>query len=502
MKSIRAFLVIALLSTITLITFLAALNGYRDSLKKAEQLFDSELTDRAYLLSSTFTYAITNEFNQAQVLNSFTTQNNKNKHDIDSVFAFQIWQQNNLLLRSMNAPDIPIAQFEAGFQDRNIASHRWRTFSFNNKASNLWIMTAERMDIRYILAENIILETILPVVFMLPVIGLLIWSIISYGLYPLKQLAKALSNKRADDLSPFSVDKQPSELIQVVSSINDLFHRLETSFLREKRFASDAAHELRTPISAIKIHLHNLTHSGSEDKTEAVSTDNKNHSLQQLKSSVERMEHLIEQILNLNRISPEQYMSKFKTLDLYLLAQAIIAREYDQFNQKKQQIELQGEHCQINGDSFSLDVLLQNLLSNACKYTPEGGSILVSVTCSRSRNSNTRKKDEIEQVLLQVQNTGPGIPEELYERLFDRFYRLNGDRHNSGSTGCGLGLAIVKQITELHKATIVIDEAQFINKAHQKGVMISIFFNHSSSLATNLAPKSAIKKTSKRAHNA
>ncbi len=461
MKSIRSFLIYAILSSITLISFLSALNGYRDSLEKAEQLFDSELVNKAYLLSSTFSYSIDKHIDKESVLETFTAKKKESKQPLESTYLFQIWNRDHLLLRSFNAPVTPLARFESGFQDNNFSQYRWRTFSYYNKSVDLWIITADRVDIRYILAENIVLETILPLVLMLPIIALLIWLIIRYGLSPLKQLSAELSNKRADDLSPLSIEQKPDELIQVVSSVNDLFHRLKTSFLREKRFASDAAHELRTPISAIKIHLYNLKCSIEQSADD--------HNMHLLTLSVDRMEHLVEQILNLNRISPEQYMANFKELDLYALAQDIIIREYEPFNKKNLQIELQGEHCHIHGDLLSLDVLLQNLLTNARKYTPEGGSILVSLSCKQGAEKQ-------KQIQLQVQNTGAGVPEEQYERLFDRFYRSHGDRHDSGRSGCGLGLAIVKQIAELHHADIVIDKAEFCQDPQKKGFMVTLTF--------------------------
>lgn len=470
MKSIRSFLIIAIVSTITLIIFLSALNGYRDSLAKAEQLFDSELLNKAHLLASAFAYTIdANNTTSTKIrytkhrkteipATRVALKNEVKEGTLESVFIFQIWQGQQLLLRSFNAPDLQMAQFIAGFHYKNIADYRWRTLSYYSELSDVWIITAERVDIRYILAENIVLETILPAILMLPVVAFLIWFIIHYGLSPLKQLALTLSNKRADDLSPLPVTEQPAEVTPLVSSVNDLLYRLKTSFLREKRFASDAAHELRTPISAIKVHLHNLSCS--------VVPCVADHNFQQLSISVERMEHLVEQILNLNRISPEQYMAQFKELDLYLLAQELIIREYSAFNNKNLKIELQGEHCKINGDLLSLEVLLQNLLSNACKYTPEGGSVLVSICCDQNTKGG----------LIQVQNTGSGVPEEQYERVFDRFYRSNGDRHDSGSSGCGLGLAIVKQIAELHHADIVVSQAHFSAEAQKKGFMVSVTF--------------------------
>ncbi len=451
MKSIRTFLITVILSTITLVVFLSALNGYKDSMHKAEQLFDMALVDKAYLLSIVFSLFNENGYkplSESRVINLMQAKHPEIKGN--DVFMFQIWQDNSLLLRSLQTPKEPISDFKAGFQNKNIIGHRWRTYAFYNDKSHLWILTAERSDIRYVLAENIILETILPVIIMLPLLGILIWILISYGLSPLRKLAQELGNKKADDLSPLPVEQQPVELIQVVNSTNDLFNRLKASFLREKRFASDAAHELRTPISAIKIHLHNL----------ALVVPGNNHSFQQLNDAVNRMGHLVEQILNLNRTSPEQYISRFTEVDLYTIAQEVIAREYQQFAEKDLQIELEGKHVHIDGDPFALDVLLQNLLSNACKYSNNGNSVCVSI--------NTTEQS----VELQVQDSGPGVPEDQYGRLFDRFYRLHGDRHDSGVTGCGLGLAIVQQIAELHQARIELGHSSFAT-----GLSVKVIFN-------------------------
>lgn len=457
MKSIRFFLSIVILSTITLMAFVSALNGYRDSMTKAEQLFDSELENKAHLLSIAYSAHQKNNKNRTDVSENGTEYDNSGNGIIqaDDFFAFQIWHKEQLLLHSPHVPKVAIAHFEQGFSNRNFLDHRWRVYSYNNSDSNLWIFTAERMDIRYVLAENIVLETIIPVVIMLPFLGILIWSIITYGLSPLRLLAEELRRKQADDLTPLAIEKQPVELIQVVNSTNDLFKRLKASFLREKRFASDAAHELRTPISAIKIHLHNLSHLIPSSEASSF-----NDSFHQLQLSVDRMGHLVEQILNLNRTSTEQYVTRFTELDIYNLAQDIIVKQYAYFEQKQLKVALEGEHCQIKGDKFSLELLIHNLLTNACKYTPEGGSVLVNIHSDKNR------------VYLRVEDSGPGVPEEQYARLFDRFYRLNGDCHASGTIGCGLGLAIVQQIVELHHAKISLQPSGFAT-----GLLVEVSFS-------------------------
>lgn len=242
MKSIRIFLVVVLLATITLTVFLSALHGYRSSMEEAQQLFDIKLSDTARLLAAT----------------GSPGRVSGQPIPAASQFAFQVWQDGRMIQQSTNAPATPIAHFEPGYQYTNFSNYRWRVYAFPETAGQRWVFTAERVDLRNELAEDIIMQSVLPVVATLPPLGLLIWLIVGYGLSPLRQLARQLHEKRADDLGALSVDRQPYELRQLVVSTNDLLRRLEASFTREKHFASDAAHELRTPISALKVHLHNL----------------------------------------------------------------------------------------------------------------------------------------------------------------------------------------------------------------------------------------------------
>ena len=177
----------------------------------------------------------------------------------------------------------------------------------------------------------------------------------------------------------------------------------------------------------LKVHLHNLRARLGNDDEDIIL----------LRDGVERMGHLIEQILALYRTSPDQAAVKFESVDLFKLVQSLIARSYHAFESKQQEIEMDGESHIIEGNVFALETLISNLLNNANKYTPEKGRIHVVV----------RRHEE--GGLLRVEDSGPGIPEEQYQRVFERFYRLHGDQHNSGVIGCGLGLTIVKHIFDL-----------------------------------------------------
>jgi two-component system sensor histidine kinase QseC len=241
--------------------------------------------------------------------------------------------------------------------------------------------------------------------------------------------------------------------MQVITTTNDLLSRLEASFAREKQFASDAAHELRTPISALKVHLHNI----SKDLPAG------NHDLVQLEAAADRMGNIVDQILALHRTAPDQYMAQFRKLDLYQLVQEAIISTYAGFEEKNIQLELTGSHTTLSGDQFALETLVKNLLDNACKYTPAGGHVGVSV----SGDSAGAK--------LQIEDSGPGVPAAHYHRIFDRFYREGGDQHQSGVIGCGLGLAIVRHIADLHGASIDLQGSSF-----ESGLSISIVFPHDS----------------------
>ena len=432
MKSIRGFLVTALLATMTLTLFLAALHGYRSSMLEVQALLDTELTGRARLLSVSI-----GQFMGRQTVTSF-----------DGKRAFQVFRDGALLWRSANAPDRPVSH-RTGFQDINFNNHRWRSYTWATDHGRLRTTAAERIDVRNALAENIIMESVLPVVAALPLAGVLIWVVVGYGLSPLRHLAGQLRRRRADDLAPLPTSQQPQELLQLIDSTNDLLQRLEASFTREQRFASDAAHELRTPIAALKVHLHNISCLLPADNPELAS----------LRAAVERMGNLVEQILALYRTSPDYYVAQLVRLDLHQLAQAAIAAIYPAFEHNNLQLELRGSAAFLSGDRAALETLLKNLLDNACKYTPAGGEVRVTVN------------EQPQCVILRVEDSGPGVPEDQYARIFERFCRLGGEQHDNGVVGCGLGLAIVQHIADLHGASICVGQSVF-----ESGLAIMLTF--------------------------
>jgi two-component system sensor histidine kinase QseC len=422
--SIRRYLTLILLSVITLVTFAAAIQGYRSSMAKATHVFDDELRSLSYALIN-----ITDPNNQTIALQP------------DAAFIYQVWQHSKLVVSSHPDLKTVISNFKNEFSEHNFLAQRWRTYGHFFESHNKWVLVAQPLNRRFELAEQMILAAVTPMILCIPLLAIIIFLSVSTGLRPLRLLSDNLRAKKADDLRPITQQNQRNELNPVLETLNQLFERLSATFLREKRFASDAAHELRTPLSVLKINAHNLA-------LELSNNGLANANMQYLQQGIERMSHVVEQILLLNRTNPEQYQGQFKLINTATLCQTIIASLFPQIEAKKQEIELVGSAAMIRGDEFSLGILLQNLISNASKYSPEGSLIRVALKLINK------------QVIIQIEDSGPGIDESEYQRVFERFYRIGGDRHNSNTPGCGLGLAISKHIAELHHASLQLGRSE------------------------------------------
>ena len=427
MRSIRVFLATSIVAILILFNFIAAVQGYQSSMREADVLFDNQMLDLARLVS-----------------NIDISHEHVTSLRLGSDLAFQIWQDGELLSASTNAPAKALHDFVPGFDYTNFNSYRWRTLARFDDIQNHWVFIAERTDLRFVLAESVVLQSIGPLLLGIPLVGLLVWVFVSRGLAPLQRLSLILKTKPANDLRPIDFAESRVELNQVVASVNGFIARLEAAMDREKRFSADAAHELRTPISALKIQLHNLANTVDVDSI----------AYQELQQGIDRMQHLIEQLLSLYRSSPEQFSVNRKPLDLLSLAQDVVARLYPEFEKKNQQVSLESDTeldcCPfiIDGEPFAIETLLTNLLINASRYTPRDGQVVVAL----SKHS--------EKVILMVEDDGVGIDLADRERIFDRFTRLSSAQAE-GTPGCGLGLAIVGHVAGLHNALVKVMPSRF-----------------------------------------
>jgi two-component system sensor histidine kinase QseC len=418
-------------------------------MERASNLFDAELSSLAQTL----------EVIKASQLTP-VTQVIKVEQGAD--IAFQLYYNNQLALRTSNAPELAMSRyvgerFITGFGEHNFKGQRWRTLVKKSEIKGItqvsiqadiqdvnsqkivtqWVIVAQPLNRRFELAEEVILSAVAPIVIAMPFLALLIWFAIRRALRPLTDLTLELTDKKANDLSLLSTKNQTGELAPVVQTLNHLFERLAAAFERERRFASDAAHELRTPLSVLKINVHNVKNESNEQLD----------SMDQLVDGVDRMAHVVDQILTLNRTNPEQISIESEAISLKALIVQVISDLYPEMSKREQNISLESADVDLMGNAFSLHILVQNLISNASKYTPEQGNILV---CTHADDKS---------ITLTVEDSGPGISEEEHHRVFNRFYRVGGDQHNSSVIGCGLGLSIVKHIVMLHNADIKLSKS-------------------------------------------
>ena len=396
--------------------FLALVKGYQKSMHHGENLLDNELKIVAGVLIE---QPLTLSTNAVQVSNN------------SAQLLYQIWQNNSLLSGSSSLTNNQIS-FSEGFQTANVAGQRMRVFVMSKNTRK--VIVAEPMAKRFELAEAVILSAMLPMLWAVPLLAIFISFFVKYALAPLTRLSKQLASRQANDFTPINWQVTDEEIKPVINRLNDLFKRVETAYLRERFFASDAAHELRTPLSSLKINVHNLASKQSNSQ---------NHQeLQAMSQGINRLSNIVEQMLILGRTQPEQWQKQFSEQSLLTITQQAVSEQYDKIDEKNQTISLEGDDFVINGDEFTLTTLISNLLSNAIKYTPSNGQIIIKLASSNNNYS------------WQIDDSGAGMTEEQKDRIFNRFYRVGGDQHPSGEQGAGLGMAIVQHIIAIYDAKI------------------------------------------------
>jgi len=434
--TIQRYLLIVILSVVTLASFSAALQGYKASKAKLNHVFDEEMRSFSVALLHSpikphlFKQNSATQYPQYHVSSEqVSIKQTSTNMVLHSIFAYQIWLNDTLQLKSNNAPKILMANQPNGFSDASFLGKRWRVFVLAQNGRK--VIVAQPTEQRFESVEQVLLEAILPIVYAIPMIGLLVFFAINSSLKPLHILSKQLKQKNVNDLSPITVKDNSAELKPIEQTLNSLLNRLEGSFEREQRLSSDAAHELRTPISVLKLTAHNL-------KVAFEGNNVQRHHIDELNNNTIRMAHVIEQIITLNRTTPENFEENKTRIDLRELLQNVISENYHNIELAKQSISLTAKPIIIDGDKFSLAILFDNLIKNANKYSGAHSQIGINVV------------EEPELVHIFVEDSGVGINQEYLEKVFQRFYRVK----QHVETGSGLGLSIVKHIVDLHEGSI------------------------------------------------
>lgn len=346
----------------------------------------------------------------------------------------QVWSLSDktLRLRSPWSPHEPLeADFQDGFHDIVLQGEPWRVYAISDAEGRIQVQMAKSLKQLKIEANAQIWGgglDILTLLFL--VLTALIWWVMRRAFKAVDKAQAAILSRSDVDLTPVSMRGMPGELRPFIASINQLLERLGASLERERHMLADAAHELRTPLAAMRAYADLV----SQSEEAAV----RQQALSKLNDAALRMTRLIEQLLDHARLeTPSE--GPLASIDLTRLIEMVVRDCELLAARRSQRILMQLQPAWVAGDLDALGVLVRNLLDNALRYTQEGGTI--AVTCQVLEDG---------QVQLRVEDNGPGIAQAEHQRVFDRFYRIPG----SSPGGSGIGLSLVARIAAYHQAQI------------------------------------------------
>ncbi|MCC6879551.1 MAG: sensor histidine kinase N-terminal domain-containing protein [Rhodocyclaceae bacterium] len=423
--SLRRRLLVLLLGTVLAAWLATALFTYVDARHEIGEMLDAHLAQSAGLVAAQLEHEIEDDHDGAA----------PRQYKYERKIAFQVWdRKGRLVLRSASAPETRLQSQSEGYGDATIDGKRWRIFSRWDERRHYLVQVAERYEFRDELAQSVASHLLHPLYFALPALALLVWLAVGAGLAPLAGVAHEVARRDPDNLAPLDAGRSPREVLPLVAALNALFGRLKDSLEQERRFTADAAHELRTPLAAIKTQAQ-VALGATEDAA-------RGRALKNVVDGTDRAARLTEQLLVLARLDPQTALPSGQTVDLQALAAQGVAEMAPSAAAKDVELGLEaGGAAPVSGDAVLLAVLLRNLLDNAVRYTPPGGEAEVSV------------QSVPDTVLLTVSDSGPGIPPAERASVFERFHRVLG----SGEEGSGLGLSIVRRIADLHRAAVSLE---------------------------------------------
>lgn len=354
-----------------------------------------------------------------------------------SSLRYQLWRDDGaLLFRSDNAPTTPITSL-LGYTDApDAAGQFWRNYAVHDQNHQVKIIISEPHSYRDQINHSMILSAATPLVLGLPVLFLLLWFSIWRGLNPLIALSQEITKRAPGNLASMDVHSVPDEVRPIVIALNGLLERVAQTLDNERRFTDDAAHQLRTPLAVIQAQLYTVRRT--------LTSEPHRLALEQLQGSVTRSIRMVNQLLALARLEPQQAPPVFAPVNLSALSETVCAELAPLALQRNQTLELLAAPVlpAVAGNVDLLSMLLSNLLSNAIHYTPAGGTIHILL-------------EPVGQgVALSVCDDGPGIAPDQRDKVQERFYRLVGQNQ----PGTGLGLAICKRIAELHHSTLTLTQ--------------------------------------------
>ena len=417
--SIRSRIVFTLVAALAVAGFVASMATYYSTRLELSTIFDDQLKQTALEIVE------------------------RHKTDVSDVYVigqtsqFQVLIQvydsrDNQLYLSQKRSPLPISE-KTGFSTIETASgDEWRQYV--TTVGTQIIQVAQPVSVRSEIAVNASMRILQPTLIMMLFLAIAIWFVIVQALQSLNKTARAVSQRSPSALEPIPTEGLPFEVKSLVSSINRLMERLSDSLSAQQRFASDAAHELRTPLAAITLQAQLLSRSKTpEDKAKYIS---------RLQQGVARATRLVEQLLTIARLDPDSTQRPLQEVNIDALAHAVVEDLNSVAQAKSITLTAQTLPTLAMGLPDALRLMITNLTDNAIRYTPEGGRIEIAVQpVGRT-------------VRIVVTDNGPGIAPEERQRVFERFYRALGTK----VSGTGLGLAIVSRIVQMHHGSIHVED--------------------------------------------
>lgn len=425
-RSLQGRLLALVLAVVAGVWAVAAVTTWLDVSHELDELLDGHLAQAAALLVAQQTHELEDdETLDAPALHKYAPK-----------VAFQVFHEDRLVMRSANAPALPMLAprpgFESGFKTVVMAGSEWRVFATYGAEHDVQVYVGEQLESRASILRAALRGTLWPMALALPLLALVAWWAIHRGLLPLRQLGQMLAARQAHSLQPVVLAGAPTELGPMVDALNGLFDRIATLLEGERRFTADAAHELRTPIAAIRTQ--------AQVALAETNAAERRHALQATLAGCDRATRLVEQLLTLSRLEAQADATPpVGRVDLVAVVRQVVADVAPRALAKGQSLDLDADApCPVAADESLLAVLVRNLVDNAVRYSPGDARVHVSV---RREGGHVR---------VRVEDSGPGLPVDVQQRLGQRFYRPPGQPES----GSGLGWSIVRRIAAVLDASV------------------------------------------------
>jgi two-component system sensor histidine kinase QseC len=359
-------------------------------------------------------------------------------HKYANRVAYQVFDEDRLVMHSPNVAHRPMAQHTQGFETLTLADGKsWRIFAATGRSRDVQIYVAEQLDSRDEILWAVLRGFLPPLTLALPLLLIGLWWNVRSGLQPLQRLRQVLLKRDTQTLAPVSLPETPQEVQPLLDALNDLLQRLALRMETERRFTADAAHELRTPIAAIRAQAQVAMSSTTNDVVRQLA-------LQDTLVGCDRASRVVEQLLTLARVEGPQDLAS-EPLRLDQLAQQVLADLTPDALRRGQTLELLApEPLQVNGQSTLWHILLRNLIDNALRYSPNGATVRIQA-----------QRLDGGQMQVTVQDSGAGLTEVDMVRLGERFFRVLG----TSATGSGLGWSIVRHIAHLQHVDVQVGKS-------------------------------------------